>query len=130
MTSTARLRWQVDKRLTLSTQLQHQLLDSPDYPTGFRQDVSAWLIALWKPPVTGDRLRLRARLRYLSADVADSKSLEEALWTYVDATVRLRTKDRLRVRADLFVWMDDRDRTLQRSPSPELTLWAQYEARY
>ncbi|MCB9561162.1 MAG: helix-hairpin-helix domain-containing protein [Kofleriaceae bacterium] len=130
VTSTARLRWQVDKRLTLSTQLQHQLLDSPDYPTGFRQDVSAWLIALWKPPVTGDRLRLRARLRYLSEDVADSKSLEESLWTYVDATVRLRTKDRLRVRADLFVWMDDRDRTLQRSPSPELTLWAQYEARY
>lgn len=130
VTSIARLRWQVDKRLAVSTQLQHQLLDDADYPDGFRQDASAWLIALYKPPVADDRLRLRARLRYLSEDVADPESLEESLAGYLDATLRVRAKDRLRARADVFVWLDERERTLARTPSPEVTMWVQYEAKF
>ncbi len=130
ISSIARLRWQVDRRLTLSTQLQHQLLDDTGYPDGYRQDVSGWVTALWKPPVADDRLRLRARARYLSEDVADSTSLEESVSGSLDATMRMRAKDRLRVRFDMFVWLDQRDRTLERTPSPELTLWVQYEAKY
>jgi hypothetical protein len=127
VSTTGRARVEVRRDLSLSAQAQHELLDDQDYPEGFRQDVSAWLSALWKPR---KHLALRGRVRYLSEDVADPESLEESLWFYGDLTTRLRHRDRLRLRLDTYVWLDDRERTAERQPSPELRLWAQYEARF
>ncbi len=145
LSSIARVRWAADKRVTLSAQLQHEIMDDGD-PNDTavgdprRHDVSGWVTAMWK---ASDDLRLRARVRYLSEDLFDGCSgpelgdddctdpkLEESLWTYIDATIRLRAKDRLRLRSDLYIWLDERDRTVQRTPSPELWLWAQYEAKF
>lgn len=123
----ARLRVAVDKKLAVQAQLQHELLDDQDPMDPMRQDLSAWLIATWKP--TPD-LRLRGRVRYLSEDVADPAVLEESIWTYLEAWMKLRAKDRLRVRADLYWYLDDRDRTQEREPSPEVSLSAQYEAKF
>lgn len=127
VSSIGRLRWKLDKRTSVSTQVQHELLDDQRYPDGFRQDVQAWLVVMHRP--TPD-LRLRGRLRYLSEDVADAASLETSIWAYLEAAFRLRAKDRLRIRADLYQYLDDRDRTALREPSPEIWLWAQYEAKF
>lgn len=122
-----RLRVVANKRLALQAQLQHELLDDQDPMDGLRQDVSAWLIATWKPRPD---LRVRARVRYLSEDVADPAVLEESVWTYLEAWMKVRRKDRLRVRADLYWYLDDRTRTQEREPSPEVWLSAQYEAKF
>jgi hypothetical protein len=42
----------------------------------------------------------------------------------------MRTKDQLRLRADVKLWLDDRMSTAARTPSPELWLTADYEARF
>jgi len=123
----ARLRVQANKRLALQVQLQHELLDDQDPMDGLRQDVSAWLVATWKPRPD---LRLRGRVRYLSEDVDDPAVLEESLWTYLEAWMRVRQKDRVRLRADLYWYLDDRDRTQLREPSPEVWISAQYEAKF
>ncbi len=127
LSTTGRLRVQLNKKLAVQGQLTHQLIDSKDYPDGFRQDLSVWAAAMFKPT---KRLSFRGRVRYLSEDVADPMRLEESLWTYVDATVRLRKKDRLRARLDWYQYLDERDRTQQRTPSPEVWLWAMYEAKF
>lgn len=116
-----RVSWKIDREVTVASQLQYEVLE------GDRQDLSAWLIATYRP--TPD-LRLRGRIRYLSEGIGDTTTLEDSLWTYLEGWVRLRTKDRLRVRLDVFVWLDDRESTAEREPSPELRLWAMYDARF
>jgi len=127
LSTTGRLRVAVDRQLSIQGQVTHQLIDSTDYPDGFRQDLSAWASAMYK---VNKQVSLRGRVRYLSEDVQDTDKLEESLWTYVDATVRLRKKDRLRVRLDYYQYLDDRDRTQARTPSPEIWLYAMYEAKF
>ncbi|MEZ4365402.1 MAG: hypothetical protein R2939_03830 [Kofleriaceae bacterium] len=125
--SIARGRYQVSRGLRLTAQLQHALLDDGNHPDGKRHDLSAWLAALYKP---SPDLRVTGRVRYLSEDVADAAALEESLWFTGDVTLRLRKKDRLRVRGDVFTYLDDRASTMDRSPNPELWLWLQYEAKF
>ena len=93
----------------------------------FRHDLAATAIALFKPASV---LRARVRMRYVFQDVTDNERLEQLLWTYVDLTYRLRKKDRLRIRYDLRLWLDDRGSTLARSPSPEHWMWLEYESRF
>ena len=52
------------------------------------------------------------------------------LWTYGDVTMRLRDRDSVRLRADLYWWLDARASTQTRSPNPELWLWLEYEASF
>jgi hypothetical protein len=84
-------------------------------------------IATWRPNPT---TRLRARLRYRSEDISDSEYLEETLATFVEAAFKLRRKDQLMLRADMVLYLDDRERTALRSPSPELWLGASYQAAF
>jgi len=122
---TGRVRWRVSRLVSLAAQAGYELIDEGD--DGTRQDLSAWVTATWRP--TQD-LRLRARIRYLDEDLADAASLERSVWTYIEGWQRLFDKDRLRVRADLYWWLDERDRTMIREPQPELRLWAIYESRF
>jgi hypothetical protein len=127
VSTTARLHLNPSERLRVTTQLTHRLQDDPRHPAGFRRDVMAWAVALWRP---SDRLRVHARARYLFQDVATPGALEESLWAYADLTLRLRDRDALRVRADLYAWLDARASTLARTPNPELWLWLGYEASF
>jgi hypothetical protein len=124
---TGRVRWQPQRDLGLQAQAQYALQDDTTYPEGFRQDAQAWVIATYRAT---DDLRLRGRIRYLTEDLADSKSLEESLWTYLEASQRLRAKDHIRARLDGYFWLDDRDSTAERQPSPELRLWLEYDAKF
>lgn len=125
--NSGRLRWTQSKKLWVSAQAQHELLDEGRYDSKFRQDLSAWLLATYKP---APEMRFRTRLRYLFEDISDNEFLEQSFWTYVDLTYRLRKKDNMRIRYDLLVWLDDRANTLDRKPSPEHRLWAEYEAKF
>jgi hypothetical protein len=109
--------------------LEHQLLDDNTqaiFKTSYRQDLAAWAIVLWKPNAD---LRVRGRVRYLNEAIEDSGYLETSVSTILDATIRLRDADHLRVRFDTKFWLDDRMSTMDRVPNPELTLWLMYEAR-
>jgi hypothetical protein len=129
LTTIGRLRVIPERRWTITAQLQHQLVDdgSDLYENKFRQDMSAWLTALWKPQ---PRIRLRGRVRYLNEGLAENDYLEQSLWVTADATIGLRAKDSLRVRADLYTYLDDRTATDAREPSPELWMWLEYLAKF
>ncbi|HWU90958.1 MAG TPA: hypothetical protein VN253_27015, partial [Kofleriaceae bacterium] len=133
VTTIARAGYDVRRRLSVSALFEHQLVDDGAFDTSpfkdrFRQDVSGWLIALWRPDA---KLRVRGRVRYLNEAVNDAADdyLERSLAGLLDASVGLRGRDVLRARADVKLWLDGRDATLLRSPNPELQLWLSYEAR-
>ena len=125
--TTGRLRITPDKRLTVIAQLQHALQDDGRYTDKRRSDVAASVAATYKASKT---LRLRGRVRYLNEDISDNAYLEQSLWTYGELWMRTRTKDALTLRADLFVWLDDRASTALRSPSPELRAMLGYMAKF
>jgi len=127
LSTTARLHLNPNKKLRVTGQLTHKLLDDPKHPNGFRNDVQAWVIALYKAT---DRIRVHGRMRYLFQDVTDNTNLEQSLWAYADATFKLRSRDSFRVRADAYWWLDDRSSTMTRAPNPELWLWLEYVAKF
>jgi hypothetical protein len=114
-------------RLSLSLQYQHSWLDDPRYDDRLRQDLSAWFVAAAR---LGERVSLRGRLRYLSEDISDGAYLEESLWGYVDVVYREPRSWIFRLRYDTYVWLDDRESTRERTPSPEHRLLAEIEARF
>jgi hypothetical protein len=129
LTSIARAHYVPNKHLSVSLLLEHQLLDDntkPQYANKFRQDVAAWVIALYRP--TKD-FRVRGRVRYLDTAIDDDTYLERSVAALVDVGMRARVADTVRVRLDLKQWLDARTSTLARSPNPELTVWLAYEAR-
>lgn len=122
-----RSRWQFHKLWNVSGQLRGIMLNDQSHVEEFRKDLSAWAIVTGKP---AEQFRYRGRVRYLYQDIEDNGSLEQSMWIYQDLTYILRPRDRLRVRYDLFVWLDDRASTARRVPSPEHWLWLEYESRF
>lgn len=124
--TTGRLRIQPDRTLSLLVQAQHAWLDDGHYTDRRRSDVTASVAASYQASPT---LRVRGRVRYLNEDISDNAYLEQSLWSYGELRARLRAKDALLVRGDLFVWLDDRASTARRTPSPELRLMLGYQAK-
>jgi hypothetical protein len=123
----ARLRWAPTSRYAVTGQYQHEWGSDMRYPDEMRQDLSASLIGTARPI---DRLRLRARVRYLSEDISDNTYLEQSVWGYLTTSLRLRDRDWLRVRYDVYVYLDERESTQERVPSPEHWLWLEYQSRF
>jgi hypothetical protein len=127
LTTIGRAEVELPGRLTVGALLEHQLLDDDGLdPEPFRQDLAAWLVALWRPI---DDVRLRARVRYRDLAIASPSDLETSLSGVLDASVALRRRDLLRLRVETVHWRDDRASTALRAPNPELRLWLSYEAR-
>ncbi len=125
--SVARVKLTPRRGLSIQGQLQHAWLDDGRYPDRKRNDLSATVAATWRK---SKDTRVRARLRYLSEDISDNEYLEQSLWTYAELVQRVRDKDSLTLRADLFVWLDDRASTAARSPSPEVRGLLGYIAKF
>lgn len=125
--SVARVKLTPRRGLSIQGQLQHAWLDDGRYPDRKRNDLSATVAATWRK---SKDTRVRARLRYLSEDISDNEYLEQSLWTYAELVQRVRAKDSLTLRADLFVWLDDRASTAARSPSPEVRGLLGYVAKF
>lgn len=113
---TPRLRFDPHRRVSISTQYQHEWLDDTPYDDRLRQDASAYLIVSTQPI---DGLRLRARGRYRFEDISDNTRLEQSMWSYVDVSYDIVRHFLVRLRYDLVVWLDDRTSTATRIPSPE-----------
>ena len=126
-TNAVRASYRVSHALTLQAHLQHWLYSDPTHPDGYRNDVAAWFIAIYEP---SHNLRIRARTRYLHQDITSNTALEQSLWSALDATVPLRRRDVLRMRLDVYWWLDERASTLLRDPNPEISLSLQYEANF
>jgi hypothetical protein len=122
-----RLRYRPTRRYSLTAQYLHEFLTDGHYDNKYRQDASGTLIGTARPT---DDLRLRGRVRYLIEDISDDMYLEESVWAYLDASYRVRARDRVRLRYDVYVYLDDRESTAARSPSPEHWLWLEYESRF
>lgn len=122
-----RVRYVPSPTLAVAGQLQHELLDDGRYDDRFRHDSSASLTATFKPV---RQMRARAHVRYLFEDISDNGYLEHSLWSYIDLMYRLRQRDQLRFRYALRSWLDDRDRTQTRVPSPEHWMWLEYETHF
>lgn len=137
--------FQVHRRVRLIPRFQHRFIgdprsltvdapeNAPDYgeekvPRGhYRQDLYAWLTIVARPV---DALRLRGRMRYQFLDIEDNKYLEQSLWSYLDASYLIRKTFLIQARYDLYVWLDERESTLARIPSPEHRLYLALEGRF
>ncbi|RMG17358.1 MAG: hypothetical protein D6729_08995 [Deltaproteobacteria bacterium] len=122
-----RLRLQGGSRWWVTLQYQHEFVDDRAYPDHMRQDVSGWLIGVVKPL---DGLTVRGRARYTFEDIEDNTRREQLLATTLETTWRATDALRLRLRYDFLVWLDERERTQYRSPSPAHWLWFEVETRF
>jgi hypothetical protein len=111
-----RLRFDPHKRVNIQTQYQHEWQDDDNYPDAFRQDAAGHVIVASMPV---DGFRLRARGKYLFEDIKDNTYLEQSFWAYLDASYDLKRHLLIRLRYDLRFWLDARDSTPERTPSPE-----------
>jgi hypothetical protein len=121
----AQLRFEPMHRLTVTAKYQHRWLDDKDYADHFRQDVSAWLVVMYWPI---EDLRLRFRLRYLFEDIETNDSLEQSVWAYLEATWRYERALRVKLRYEMYKWLDDRSNTAIRDPDP--AHWVRLELEY
>ncbi|HEY5927656.1 MAG TPA: hypothetical protein VIV11_38490 [Kofleriaceae bacterium] len=129
LTTQVRAQYQADRTLALHAQLTHYLLDDNtqmELETKFRQDISAWLTAYYRP---NKDLRFRGRVRYYDEAIHDKTYLERSIAALTEASIRVRMRDLFRVRLEGKYWLDKRASTLLRVPNPELSLWLFYEAK-
>ena len=103
---------------------------NPNPPAGrkaYRQDISAWLTLSARPV---DPLRIRSRIRYQNFAIDDNTYLEQSLWSYLEVGYLFRKTFLVMGRYDLLVWLDKRDSTLARIPSPEHRFLLTLEGRF
>ncbi len=118
---------EASRKLALTMHYQHEWVDDPSYDTFFRQDLAATFTMTIKPI---EPFRIRLRTRYDFEDIRDNSSKEHVLWAYLDNIYTFNNRDQVRLRYDLRVWLDGRDSTQERRPSPEHWLWLEYRARF
>jgi hypothetical protein len=130
-----RAQYQPDRKVAVHAQLGHYLVDDSrmQYMSKYRQDISAWLMAYYRP---NKDLRLRGRIRYMDDGIDDNTYLERSVAALTEASIRMRERDLLRIRIDSKFWLDKRMSTTERVdplfwalPKPELSLWLFYEAK-
>lgn len=90
--------------------------DDVRYKDAFRQDAQVWGEVRLRP---FESLALRIKSRWLFEDISDNTSLEQSLWSFIEASVNPTASVSATLRYDLYVWLDERSSTLTRLPSPE-----------
>ncbi len=152
-------RWIDDVTFNRRLNLDENVLDTPAEITGrLRQDAQVWLTVAYTP-IDDLRLRARARYlneayqvqeerpeqvrdaddvdmdgdtsEYITTGELESNDyLEHSLWTYLDVSYLIKKTFLIRLRYDLYAWLDNRDSTQARRPNPENRLFLQLEARF
>jgi hypothetical protein len=85
------------------------------------------LVVMYKP-IEG--LRLRARMRYLFEATSVDDYLEESLWFYLEAAYWYKRDFRVKLRYELYSWLDERASTQDRDPNPAHWLRLELEYRF
>jgi len=122
-----RLRFEPLKELTLTAFYQHRFADdhSSRYDDAFRMDSSFWFLAMYKPI---KNIRLRARVRYRFEGLKHNDYLEQSVWAYLEAQYWYKRIFRIKARFEVLDYLDERESSLLRKPSPEY--WARLELEY
>lgn len=102
-------------------------VDSATYRDGLRQDINAFLLLAAQPT---DALRLRTRVRWYWEDIADNSRREHSIWAYAEVRYKIRSWAIPTLRYDIWNYLDRRDSTLTRRPSPEHWIRFQFESRF
>ncbi len=123
------LKFQPLKRLGVTAKYQHAWVDDggTHYPDSRRQDISAWVTAMYKPI---DGVRLRLRVRYLNEGIAENDYLEQSVWAYLEGAYWYERYFGVKLRYEVYAIVDERDSTRQRSPNPAHWLRLELEYRF
>lgn len=143
---TARLGFRpLKNKLSITAQYQHEFIDDSNIRHRLRQDSLA-MLTIRANPISS--FRIVGRVRYLFEDVhadwlfkqtdPDDPDAEpgvrdryqQSAWVYLDLSYVISKVFLIRTRYDAFVWLDQRDSTLARIPSPEHRLRLELEARF
>jgi hypothetical protein len=122
-----RLRFDPHERVDFDLQYRHDFTDDAAYADRVRQG-SAVAILFATTPV--DPLRLRLRLRWDNDDIHDAARLPHTLWSWIEATWRVRPWFQPSLRYDVRAWLDRRESTSLRRPNPEHWIHLQLESRF
>jgi hypothetical protein len=114
-------------KMSITAQYQHEFIRDVAVDNRLRQDSIATLLLHAKPL---EAFHINARLRYSFEDIQDNTYLEQSLWSYVDVSYVIKRVFLIRLRYDLFQWLDERDSTANRVPNPEHRLRLELEARF
>ncbi|HUU01903.1 MAG TPA: helix-hairpin-helix domain-containing protein [Myxococcota bacterium] len=117
------------RNLSLTLKYQHRFLDDgrASFADSMRQDMALWLVVMYRPT---DAIRLRARLRYLNEAISEGDYLEQSVWFYLEAAYRYAKDFRVKLRYELYAWIDDRSSTVARDPNPAHWLRLELEYRF
>ena len=115
--------------MSVTAKVQHTWLDDGNerFDESMRQDSSAWLVVMYRPI---DDLRLRLRARYLFEDIEHNDYMEQSIWVYAEAAYWMERTFRVKLRYEVFKWLDDRESTAQREPDPAHWLRLELEYRF
>ena len=117
------------RTLSITAKYQHRFLDDgrDTFDNKFRKDMAGWLVVMFKPT---EGLRLRARVRYLFEALSADDYLEQSLWFYLEAAYWHKRLFRVKLRYELYSWLDDRDSSQERNPNPAHWLRLELEYRF
>ena len=125
MLAATRVAFDSGREWTVAVQLQHRT--HRDGPSPGQRDFAA-IFGLSGRPVA--LFGLRVRFRYDLEDAFDNHRLPHTAWLYVESSFRVRRRDDINVRYDFRAFLDERESTAARLPSPEHWLWLEYVVRY
>ncbi|MCA9657532.1 MAG: helix-hairpin-helix domain-containing protein [Myxococcales bacterium] len=115
------------RKVTITPRYQHRWIDDSRYTGRFRQDAQAWLTVNARPL---DPMRVRLRMRYLFQGIDDNTYLEQSLWSYLSVGYLFKRTFLAQIRYDVYTWLDARESTQSRIPSPENRLFLELEGRF
>lgn len=141
LTLNAAFKFVPHRKVTVTPRYQHRFVDdisynnrlNEDLPLGqmptsvLRQDIQAWL-TLNTHPLEGWGVRARVRYRNRGLKLVDYE--EQSIWGTLDTSYLIKKTVLLRLRYDLYGWLDQRDSTLERIPRQEHRLLLHLEGRF
>jgi hypothetical protein len=114
-------------KLELLLTYMHDLVSDLKYTDRLDQDMRVTLEVRSEPT---QWLLVRARARYLHADIFTNNRLEESLWSFLALTYTGFRALHVTVRYDNYLWLDQRTSTLNRVPNPENRLRLELAGRF
>jgi hypothetical protein len=114
-------------RLSFTATYLHDFVSDLRYPDRLDQD-ARFIFEARSQPVQW--LLLRARARYTKLDLFSNDSLEQSLWSFLEATWLGLRPLHVTLRYDNYLWLDRRPSTLNRTPNPEHRFRLELEGRF
>jgi hypothetical protein len=123
---TGRLELAIGSLLRATVRYRHSFVTDRQLVGRFRQDASTWATVRLEAMPT---LRLAARMRHLLIDLSDGDRHEHSVRGHLEATWTTPGGHLTRVRYELIAWLDGRESTALRVPSPVHWLWVEVQIR-